>query len=94
MDEADDAVDGDAPEGSLERRAVADGTVYVDREDWDRGSTGAFLTAYRDPDRERRYGYFCTNCGDVDTAMDAMGRVECNGCGNRRKPTSWDAAHE
>jgi hypothetical protein len=26
--------------------------------------------------------------------MDAMGRVQCNDCGNRTKPDQWDAAHE
>jgi len=79
----------------LAEHATSEGeTVYVSRREGDRGSKGTFLVAYRTPDRERRYGWFCTNCETVDNAMDAMGRIECNVCGNLRKPTDWDAAHE
>lgn len=78
----------------MNARTTEDGdTVYVGREG-DRGSKGPFLVAYRGPEGEERYGWFCTNCESVDTAMDSMGRVECNRCGNLRKPTEWDAAHE
>jgi len=69
-------------------------TVYVAREEGERGSKGSFFAVYRGEDRERRYGYFCDNCERIDNAMDAMGRIECNVCGNIRKPTEWDAAHE
>ncbi len=69
-------------------------TVYVDPADGDRGTEGAFLVAYRTTSRERRYGWYCAACEDLDVAMDTMGRVECNRCGNLRKPTQWDAAHE
>lgn len=71
-----------------------DGTVYVSRTEGDRGSKAPFFVAYRTPDRDRPYGWFCANCEGLDVAMDAMGRVECNACGNRRKPTEWDSAHE
>ena len=69
-------------------------TVYVAETDGDIGSKGPFLIAYESRDRESRYGWFCTNCETVDTAMDSMGRIQCNHCGNLRKPTEWDAAHE
>lgn len=69
-------------------------TVYVAREEGDRGSKGPFFVVYCSPDRERKYGWFCSSCDSLDTAMDTMGRIECNGCGNVRKPTEWDAAHE
>ncbi len=69
-------------------------TVYVSETDGDKGSKGPFLVAYESPDFERRYGWFCTNCESFDNAMDAMGRIKCNQCGNFRKPTEWDAAHE
>ncbi len=78
----------------MDARTVEDGvTVYVGREGA-RGSKGPFLVAYESADGEERYGWFCTNCEGVDAAMDSMGRVECNQCGNLRKPTEWDAAHE
>jgi GNAT superfamily N-acetyltransferase len=67
--------------------------VYPDSEDVDMGSKGPFFVVYDDADHESRYGYYCGNCGTLDTAMDAMGRVQCNDCGNLRKPTRWDAAY-
>lgn len=68
-------------------------SAYVDPEDSTHGSRGPFVALYRDPERRVRYGWLCTNCGGSDTTMDTMGRVECRGCGNRRKPTSWDAGY-
>jgi hypothetical protein len=68
-------------------------TVYVDRGQVERGSNGPFYVVYVTPDRETRWGYRC-HCGSFDTAMDTMGRVECNDCRNVRKPDEWDAAHE
>jgi len=68
-------------------------TVYVDHDESERGSTAQFHIVYADDDRENRYGYYCDNCGELANAMDAMGRIECNSCGNRRKPTRWDAAY-
>ena len=68
--------------------------VYVARNEGDRGSKGPFFVAYDEPERKHKYGWFCSNCDTLDTAMDTMGRIECNRCGNVRKPTEWDAAHE
>ena len=80
---------------SLTTRTAPDGaTVYVDSDATERGSEGPFLIAYLSPDRDRRWGYLCNNCDTFDNAMDAMGRIECNVCGNYRKPEQWDAAHE
>lgn len=72
---------------------VDDRELFVDRADHDRGSKGAFATVYTDPDRVNHYGYFCTNCDELVTSMDTMGRMECTSCGNLRKPTRWDAAY-
>jgi ribosomal protein S18 acetylase RimI-like enzyme len=71
----------------------AGGEVYPDSEDVDMGSKGPFFVVYDDADHGERHGYYCGNCGTLDTAMDAMGRVQCNDCGNLRKPTRWDAAY-
>ncbi|WP_306058191.1 DUF5816 domain-containing protein [Natronococcus wangiae] len=79
----------------METRSTDDGdTVYVSTTDGNRGSKGPFLVAYETSDAERRYGWYCTNCESFDNAMDSMGRIQCNRCGNFRKPTEWDAAHE
>jgi ribosomal protein S18 acetylase RimI-like enzyme len=86
-------------EASVEARALEpheapDGaTIYVDREDDARGSTGPFYVTYADPDRETRYGWYCGACGSAATGMDTMGRVVCNDCDNRRKPSRWDASY-
>lgn len=66
--------------------------VFVFRDEGDRGSKGMFFPAYRDRDRDELVGWVCT-CGSTDNAMDTMGRLECNACGNQRKPTRWDAAY-
>jgi hypothetical protein len=68
-------------------------TVHVDRKGGRRGEKGPFYIVYED-DRTTRWGYLCNNCNTVDTAVDSMGRVHCNECGNRTKPQEWDAAHE
>jgi hypothetical protein len=88
-------VNPSAPDASLEPRSTPDGeTVYVDRSAGEAGSDGPFYVAYLTPDRERRWGFCCGRCDELDNAMDSMGRIECNVCGNRRKPDRWDAAHE
>ncbi|WP_408959123.1 GNAT family N-acetyltransferase [Natrinema sp. 74] len=74
--------------------ASADGqTIYVSYGEAARGSKAPFYTAYRTADRHDRYAWFCGHCESIDNAMDAMGRIECNDCGNRRKATRWDASY-
>lgn len=68
-------------------------TVYVDRDDSERGSLAPFFTVYADEKRAERYGYYCGSCDELANAMDAMGRIECDNCGNSRKPSRWDAAY-
>ena len=77
----------------LEPLESDDETVYVDHDESEGGSEAPFHIVYTDPDRENRFGYYCDNCGQLANAMDAMGRIECESCGNRRKPTRWDAAY-
>ncbi|WP_049903246.1 GNAT family N-acetyltransferase [Halococcus agarilyticus] len=69
--------------------------MYVNEEEIERGSKGPFFTSYTQPDfdEEHKYGYFCANCETLDNAMDTMGRVKCNDCGNLRKATRWDATY-
>jgi hypothetical protein len=69
-------------------------SLYVDRSAGKRGQKGPFFVVYDGPDAETRWGFFCSNCETVDTAVDSMGRVQCNGCSNRTKAEEWDAAHE
>jgi len=69
-------------------------TVYVDPTEAERGSKGPFFVVYADADRTTRWGFWCTNCETLDTAVDSMGRIECNECRNLHKAEEWDAAHE
>jgi ribosomal protein S18 acetylase RimI-like enzyme len=82
-----------ATAASVERHEFDGLEVYVFHEEGDRGSRGQFLPAYRDRDAADLYAWYCAACGSFDNAMDTMGRVECNECGNVRKPTRWDAAY-
>lgn len=67
--------------------------MYVDRNDSDRGSKAPFYVVYRDESRETRYGYACGGCDTLVVSMDSMGKMECEACGNVRKPTRWDATY-
>lgn len=57
------------------------------------GSKGPFYLAHDSPSRDCRLGYFCSNCGTFDCAMDPAGRIECNACGNAHKAEQWDSAY-
>ena len=69
-------------------------SLYIDRSDSDIGTKGPFFVVYADEAGERRWGYYCENCGTFNNAMDSMGRIRCNECSNLRKAEEWDAAHE
>ncbi|MFB6090128.1 MAG: GNAT family N-acetyltransferase [Halobellus sp.] len=80
------------PTGLVERDA--DGTtVHVAYDESVRGSDAPFFAVYLDGDRTERYGWMCGADESLDVAIDTMERLECNVCGNRRKPVRWDAAY-
>jgi len=68
-------------------------TVYVDHDNHERGSKAPFHVVFTEREGDDRYGYFCSNCNTLALAMDSMGRIECESCGNVRKPVRWDAAY-
>ncbi len=76
----------------FEAREFDGQTLYVNWVESDRGSKAPFFAAYTDDEGEDLYGYFCSNCESFDTAMDSMERLECNDCGNTKKPVRWDAS--
>jgi hypothetical protein len=41
-----------------------------------------------------RWGYYRSNCGTVDTAVDTMGRTERDVRANRHRAEAWDATRE
>ena len=81
-----------SPSGRQAHEAEGE-TVYVDFAEPARGSIAPFYTAYETAAGTERYGWYCGECESLSTAMDAMGRIECTSCGNRRKATRWDAAY-
>ena len=83
----------DVDETGIEAIGVDDTTVYVSHDSTETGSIAPFHVIYTEPDREDIYGYWCSRCEDLANAMDAMGRIQCDGCGNARKPTRWDSAY-
>jgi ribosomal protein S18 acetylase RimI-like enzyme len=68
-------------------------TVYVHRENTETGSIAPFHVVFTEKDGEDIYGYWCSKCDTPANAMDAMGRIQCDNCGNARKPTRWDSAY-
>lgn len=84
----------DADSKRIQSVVTDDGdVVYVDLLDEDVGSEAPFKSVFSDPKRESRYGYYCSNCDSLATAMDAMGQIQCTDCGNTRKATRWDASY-
>jgi ribosomal protein S18 acetylase RimI-like enzyme len=76
------------------KQVDADGeTVYVHRENTETGSIAPFHVVFTEKDGEDIYGYWCSKCDASANAMDAMGRIQCDSCGNARKPTRWDSAY-
>ncbi|MDS0474165.1 GNAT family N-acetyltransferase [Natrinema sp. 1APR25-10V2] len=86
-------LEDDGEWGAIDELSVDGETIYVSYGEAARGSKAPFYTAYRTKDRHDRYAWFCGNCDSIDNAMDAMGRIECNNCGNRRKATRWDSSY-
>ncbi|ELY48015.1 GNAT family N-acetyltransferase [Natronorubrum bangense] len=79
--------------GAVDELDVDGETIYVSYGEASRGAKAPFYSAYKNEDRSERYALLCGNCNSIDNAMDAMGRVECNACGNRRKATRWDSSY-
>ncbi|WP_313692768.1 GNAT family N-acetyltransferase [Halorarum halobium] len=86
--------DGDGDTTVTGEHETADGrTLSVAYDEAERASKGPFYPTYTDAERTTREGYLCGNCESTSALVDSMGTVECGNCGNRRKPTRWDAAY-
>jgi hypothetical protein len=68
--------------------------LYVATSEAERASKAPFYVVYADEGRGSRWGFWCSHCQTLDTAVDSMGRIECNRCHNLHKAEEWDAAHE
>jgi len=83
----------DVDEDGLEPVDADGESVYVNHDSTETGSIAPFHVVYTERDRNDIYGYWCSRCEDFANAMDAMGRIQCDSCGNARKPTRWDSAY-
>jgi len=68
-------------------------SLYINHDTAEQGSLSPFRVVYTDVKASSIYGYWCSKCGNLANAMDPMGRIQCDTCGNTRKPTRWDAAY-
>jgi len=78
---------------SIDELDLEEETIYVSYGEAARGSKSPFYVAYETDEHGEIYSWFCGHCDSIDNAMDTMGRIECNRCGNRRKATRWDASY-
>jgi ribosomal protein S18 acetylase RimI-like enzyme len=83
----------DTGAAGIEATTVNGDTRYVHYGATEEGSQAPFYTVYTDEDATDVYGYLCSECGSHANAMGAMGGIQCDECGNKRKPTRWDAAY-
>ncbi|HKJ59439.1 MAG TPA: GNAT family N-acetyltransferase [Halobacteriales archaeon] len=67
--------------------------LYVGTDDPIPGSDAPFFRTFDDEAREEHYGYYCSNCGSTEIAMDELERLECSNCGNVHRADEWDAAY-
>ncbi|MGQ4557153.1 GNAT family N-acetyltransferase [Halobellus sp. GM3] len=88
------SLDGSPRERVVEPVAGPDGAdLFVDFSDAEHADKASFYAVYEDRDFRERYGFQCGNCDSLSVAMDSMGRIVCNRCGNKRKATRWDASY-
>ena len=92
--DATDLTDADLPgTETREDTTIArtdDTEVYLDREDPESGTDAPFVVTYTDADHTERYGYYCGNCGSLDTVVDESEQIECSDCGNSHTPRSGE----
>jgi len=83
----------DIDESGIEPIETDSETVYINHDSTETGSIAPFHVVYTERGGVDIYGYWCSKCESFANAMDPMGRIKCDTCGNARKPTRWDAAY-
>jgi GNAT superfamily N-acetyltransferase len=81
-EETTDFPNTETEDGELTATTADGDRKYVAREETESGTEASFFVTYSDEAYEERYGYYCGNCGSLDTAVDDAGRIECSECGN------------
>ncbi len=70
--------------------ATDSGRVYLDLDAPESGTEDAFFPAYTDETYDEQFGYYCSNCGSLDTSMGNVERIECSDCGNTHASRSTE----
>lgn len=74
----------DGPEGA---------ELYVDYTAAETGTAAPLYPVYSERPLEEQHGWYCSNCGSVETTMDPSGRIQCADCENTRIATRWDRSY-
>jgi len=88
-----EAAVGEGGWGTVDELTIDDQTILVSYGEATRGADAPFYRAYETEAMDELYGWYCGACDSLDNSMDTMGRIQCNSCGNRRKPTRWDSSY-
>ncbi|SEW17115.1 GNAT family N-acetyltransferase [Natrinema salifodinae] len=93
---AEDADEDEFPEtettdGQLTATTDDGETVYIARDEEESGTAASFYTAYEDEDHADQFGFYCANCGSLDTSLGNMDRIECGDCGNSHASRSGES---
>lgn len=70
-----------------------DRDLSVNFSEAERALRAPFYPVFETQELTDRYGWYCGDCESLDNTMDSMGRIVCNNCGNKRKPSRWDASY-
>lgn len=65
--------------------------VFVDTEAEESGTADSFFPVFTDEEHTEQFGYYCSNCGSLETSVDNMDRIECENCGNTHASRSEEA---
>lgn len=75
-------------DGELIATAADGERAFLAREETHSGTEGEFYVAYADGTFEEEFGFYCSNCGSLETTMSEMDSIECSNCGNHHSTKS------
>ncbi|WP_231186674.1 GNAT family N-acetyltransferase [Haladaptatus sp. DYF46] len=78
-------------DGTLSATTDDGETVYLNMGEAKSGTENPFFVTYTDEAFTEQFGYFCGNCGSLDTTRDAQDHIECPECGNVHTPKSAES---
>jgi GNAT superfamily N-acetyltransferase len=81
----------DTHDGTLTATTDDGETVYLNMGEGKSGTENPFLVTYTDEEFTEQFGYFCGNCGSLETTRDAQDHIECAECGNVHTPKSAES---